>query len=146
MHGLSKVAGGLAGAAAVSGVLAGCGNAPSQATGTANPPSIAAAKVEPTDGSVLVRYELTGTAVSIDGNYSEPADGKERMVELRATALPWRKSFMLPPNHLFVAGLVAQGPNLESTVTCKIMKNSEIVAQQTGTTVDCRAEISQPST
>jgi hypothetical protein len=143
VHRLAKLVGGLAGAAAVGGVLSGCGGSP-QAPGAANAaPSADAARVEPSDGSVLVRYELTGTAVSIDGNYSEPAGGKERMVDLRATPLPWRRSYTLPPDALFVAGLVAQGPNLESSVTCKIMKDSEIVAQQTGATVDCRAEISK---
>jgi hypothetical protein len=91
---------------------------------------------------VLVRYELTGTAVSVDGTYSEPAGSTERIVELRGAGLPWRKSFTLPPKQLFVAGLMAQGPNLESTVTCKIMKDSEIIAQQTGPTVDCRADVS----
>lgn len=131
----------MAGLAAASGVLAGCGSPLGQVTGTPSGPSAAVARAEPTDGSVLVWYELTGTAVSVDGNYAEPADGKERMVELRAAALPWRRSFTLPPKHLFVAGIVAQGPNLESTVTCKIMKDSEIVAQETGPTVDCRAEI-----
>jgi len=141
VHRLSKLVGGAAGLAALSGVLVACGNEPTTLSGTAGTPS-AAAKVEPSDGSVLVRYELTGTAVSIDGSYAEPSDGKEKMVELSSIPLPWRKSFTLPAKQFFVAGLVAQGPNLESTVSCKIMKDSEIVAQQTGTTVDCRAEIS----
>ena len=124
-------------------VLVGCGGGPAPTEpGTAGTPSIAAANVNPGNGAVLVRYELSGTAVIIDGSYSEPADGKEIMVELRSTQLPWHKSFTLQPKQLFVAGLVAQGPNLESTVTCRIVKDSEIVAQQTGPTVDCRAEIS----
>ena len=124
-------------------VVSGCGigSAPQQ-SGSADQPSDAAPKSNPDDGTVLVRYELTGTAVSIDGTYAEPDSGKERMVELRGTALPWRRSFTLAPKQLFVAGLVAQGPNLEFTITCKIMKDSEIIAQQTGPTVDCRAEVS----
>jgi hypothetical protein len=138
---LSKVAGGLAGAAALVGAVIGCGGGPT-ATGIAGVPTNAAIRAAQSDGSVLVRYELTGTAVSIDGTYAAPADGKETMVELRATALPWRNTFTLPPHRVFVAGLLAQGPNLESSVTCKIMKDSEIVAQETGSTVDCHAEIS----
>jgi hypothetical protein len=124
-------------------VVSGCGIGSSQEqSGSADQPSTGTPKPTPDDGTVLVRYELTGTAVSIDGTYAEPDAGKERMVELRGTALPWRRSFSLPPKQLFVAGLVAQGPNLESTITCKIMKDSEIIAQQTGPTVDCRAEVS----
>jgi hypothetical protein len=79
--------------------------------------------------------------VKVDGTYAEPANGKEKMVELRAAALPWRKSFVLSPDQLFVAGLVAHGPNLESTVTCKIFKNGTVIAQETGSTVYCRAEV-----
>lgn|GEM_PF-3656514 len=123
-------------------VLGGCGIGSSHVqSGAADQPSVAAARAKPSDGTVLVRYELTGTAVSVDGTYAEPIDGKERMVELRAAALPWRKSFTLPPKQLFVAGLIAHGPNLESTITCKIMKDTEILAQETGPTVDCRAEV-----
>lgn len=123
--------------------VAGCGvgSSPRQSD-SAEQPADGASRPTPTDGTVLVRYELTGTAVSVDGTYSEPAGSTERIVELRGAGLPWRKSFTLPPKQLFVAGLMAQGPNLESTVTCKIMKDSEIIAQQTGPTVDCRADVS----
>ena len=141
MHRLSKLVGGVAGIAALGGGLVACGDDAAMLSSTAGTPSVMAREL-PTDGSVLLRYELTGTAVSIDGTYAEPVDGKEKMVELRTTPLPWRMNFTLPPKQFFVAGLVAQGPNLESVVTCKIMKDSEILAQQTGPTVDCRAEIS----
>ncbi|HEY3259177.1 MAG TPA: hypothetical protein VGJ95_02740 [Pseudonocardiaceae bacterium] len=142
MHRLSKLVGGVAWFAALSGALVACGGQAATVSETAGTPSVAVARSEPSDGSVLLRYELTGTSVIIDGNYAEPADGKEKMVELHATPLPWRKSFTLPPKQFFVAGLVAHGPNLESTVTCKIMKDSETIALQTGPMVDCRAEIS----
>lgn len=142
---LSKLVRGLAGVAALICAFVDCGGEPASTSAAAvptNAPPNAAAKTESSDGSVMVRYELTGTAVTVDGTYATPADGKETMVELRATALPWRKTFTLPPQHFFVAGLVAQGPNLESSVTCKIMKNNEVIAQETGPTVGCRAEIS----
>lgn len=104
--------------------------------------SIAAANVGPADGPRMVRYELTGTAVTFDGSYAEPMGGAERMVELRGIALPWGRNFTIQPGQLFVAGLVAQAPNLESTITCRIIKNGAILAEQTGPTVDCRAEVS----
>ena len=124
-------------------VLTGCGGgSPEQTTTPAPGPSIAEANAGPADGARLVRYELSGTAVTIDGTYSEPAAGAEKMVQLREIALPWSKNFTLPPNQLFVAGVVAQGPNLESTITCKIIKDGAVIAEQTGATVDCRAEVS----
>lgn len=123
---------------------AGCGlgSSPQRPDPADQPSPDGASRPTPTDGTVLVRYELTGTAVSVDGTYSEPVGSTERMVELRGAGLPWRRSFTLPPQQLFVAGLMAQGPNLEATITCKIMKDSEVIAQQTGTTVDCRADVS----
>lgn len=122
-------------------VLVGCGSStpPEQSGAVTGTPTIAGPNVAP--GATLVRYELTGTAVTIDGTYAEPAGGVEKMVELRQIALPWGKNFTIPPDQLFVAGLVAQAPNLESTITCKIITNGTVVAQQTGPTVDCRAEV-----
>jgi Mycobacterium membrane protein len=138
VHRLTKVVIGLAWLA----VLGGCGVASPRAQESAETSSVAIANVNPGDGSIVVRYELTGTAVMFDGTYSEPADNGEHMVELRATGVPWSRNFTLPPHHLFVAGLVAQGPNLESSITCKIIKNGVVVVEETGPTVDCRAEIS----
>ncbi len=138
MHRLTKVVVGLAWLA----VLGGCGVESPSPQKSAETSSVAIANVNPGDGSIVVRYELTGTAVMFDGTYSEPAGDAERMVELHATAVPWSQSFTLPPHHLFVAGMVAQGPNLESSITCKIIKNGAVVVEETGPTVDCRAEIS----
>jgi hypothetical protein len=132
---LLKVVSGLACLA----VLGGCGSGSPPAQPGTPTETIAAANVAP--GATLVRYELTGTAVTIDGTYAEPAGGAEKMVELRQAALPWGKDFTIPPDQLFVAGLVAQAPNLESTITCKIITNGTVVAQETGPTVDCRAEV-----
>jgi Mycobacterium membrane protein len=138
VHHLMKVAAGLAWLA----VLGGCGVEPPPAQDAAENSSVAIANVNPGDGSIVVRYELTGTAVMFDGSYSEPADNAEHMVELRGAGVPWSRNFTLPPNRLFVAGLVAQGPNLEASITCKILRNGVVVVEETGPTVDCRAEIS----
>ena len=143
---MQRLAKGVIGVACLA-MVGGCGSGPTQArpsAGAEATPSIAEANVASGKGATLVRYELSGTAVSIDGTYSEPANGRETMVELRDIPLPWDMNFILPPEQLFVAGLLAQGPNLESTITCKIIMNGDVVSQQTGPTVDCRAEVSPP--
>lgn len=122
-------------------MLAACGTEQPPVPPLAPTSSVEAGNTSPTDGSVFVRYELNGTAVNFDGFYSEPSGQTERMVELRSTPLPWSKSFTLPPRQLFVAGLVAQAPNLESLITCRIVRDGAVIAEQTGPTVDCRAEI-----
>jgi len=137
---LSKLVVGLACLVVVGGC--GSGSPPAQQAGVVQSPTVAAANVKPGNGATLVRYELTGTAVNFEGTYSEPVDGVEKIVELHRATLPWSRNFTLPPNQLFVAGLLAQAPNLESTITCKIIKDGNVVAQQTGPTVDCRAEVS----
>jgi hypothetical protein len=138
VHRLTKVAIGLAWLT----VLGSCGVESPPAQDAVETSSVAIANVNPGDGSIVVRYELTGTAVMFDGTYSEPAGDAERTIELRAAGVPWSRNFTLPPNRLFVAGLVAQGPNLESSITCKIIRNGVVIVEETGATVDCRAEIS----
>jgi hypothetical protein len=122
-------------------MLGSCGNDPGTAGPGGGPGTLPTATTPPPDGSTVVRYELSGTAVNFDGTYSEPAEGAERIVELREAPLPWSRNFTLGPNQLFVAGLNAQAPNLESTVTCKIFKNDAMIAHETGPLVDCRAEV-----
>lgn len=122
-------------------LLDGCGPQPADGGNGGN---VQQQNSRPTDGTSIVRYELTGTAVTFDGSYAEPATdaGKtENMVEIKQAPLPWSKDFRLAPNQLFVAGVTAQGPNLESTVTCKILKNGVTVTEESGPLVDCRAEV-----
>jgi Mycobacterium membrane protein len=95
----------------------------------------------PVNGGSVVRYELTGTAVTVDGSYAEPSRGVEKRVDVRQVALPWSRDVRLAPKQLFVAGLSAQGPNVDSTVTCKIIKDGEVVSQETGSLVACHAEL-----
>lgn len=100
--------------------------------------------VTPTDGSAVVRYELTGTAITVDGTYTEPAGGAEQMIELHQAPLPWSRTFTVPAQQFFVAGLIAEGPNLEATVTCRISRDGTVIAQESGPSVDCRGEVGAP--
>jgi hypothetical protein len=123
-------------------VLGACGSpAPAGSGPAAGAPQRTASSTAAADGSSMVRYELSGTAVTVDGSYAEPSSGVEKMVEVRQVALPWSRDFTLAPKQLFVAGVSAQGPNVDSTVTCKIIKDGVVVSQETGSLVDCHAEL-----
>lgn len=123
--------------AALAAVLVGCGSE----AGNSTPVRAASDTSIVADGLAMVRYELSGTAISVDGTYSEPVEGIEKLVELRQEALPWSRNFTIAPNQLFVAGLSAHAPNLESSITCKIIRNGAVIAHETGPFVDCRAEV-----
>ena len=116
-----------------------------QADGQVNASQFGSGSGQSGAGGSVVRYELSGTAVTVDGSYSEPTNGVERRVEVRQVALPWSRDVRLSPKQLFVAGLSAQGPNVDSTVTCKIIKDGQVVSQETGSLVDCHAELTANS-